>query len=53
MAQIKEWEIFWGELDIMAEGGPDKRTDSRAAEKCEGFDEDGSGGRRHTYADAL
>ena len=31
---------------MMAAGGPDKRTDSGVADKREGFEEDGSVGRR-------
>ena len=37
---------------MMVAGGTDKRTDSGVAEKCEGFDWDGSGDRRQTDADA-
>ena len=53
MAQIKERYRYWGDGDMMAAVGADKRTDSREAEKRKGFNEYGSGDRIHTDADSL
>ena len=50
MARIKGRKICWGDGDMMAAGAPEKSTYSGATDKCEGFDKDGSGGRRQTDA---
>ena len=51
VARIEGRQRFWGDGDIMEEGGTEKSIDSGAAEKCEGFYEDGSGVRRYIDAD--
>ena len=36
VAQIKGRKICWGDGDMMAAGGPDKKIDGRAMEKTRG-----------------